>query len=302
MTETETGTGPGRPAPATATGTGRGNGAGADPAGGPDGGADEAAAVARRTRSERHLRILQQVGERGAANVLDLSAWLAVSQATVRRDLRFLSEQGLLRRTHGGGVAVDNGLELPLRRKADSFRAQKRAIAQAAVRLVAEGDAVGLTGGTTTLEIARLLATRGQITVVTNAINIAAELAPQPQIRLIMTGGHARSQTYELVGPGAERALGEHHMDIAFLGVDGIGAARGCTTHDPLEAATNRAFVEGSSRAVVVADHSKVGKATLARICPIEMVTSLITDEDVDPEEAARIGARGVRVTRATET
>ncbi|MEU6285413.1 DeoR/GlpR family DNA-binding transcription regulator [Streptomyces sp. NPDC047028] len=260
---------------------------------------DATAAVRPRTRSERHLRILEAVGERGAANVSDLSAWLHVSPATVRRDLRFLSDQGLLRRTHGGGVAVDTGIELSLRRKADSLRAQKHAIAQHAVRLVPEGAAVGLTGGTTTAEIARLLAARGPVTIVTNAINIAAEMAPQPQVRLFVTGGHARSQSYELVGPGAERALVEHHMDVAFLGVDGVSAAHGCTTHDPLEAATNRAFVEGSSRTVVVADRSKVGRATLARICPINRVTWLITDEGADPEEVVRIGGSGVRVDRA---
>lgn len=249
-----------------------------------------------RTRSERHLRILEHVGERGAAYVLELSEWLKVSQATVRRDLRFLSEQGLVVRTHGGGMAANAAIELPLRRKADRLRTQKQAIAQSAVQLVADGAAVGLTGGTTTLEIARLLATRGPVTIVTNAINIAAELAPHPQVRLIMTGGHARSQTYELVGPGAERALLEHHTDIAFLGVDGVSAAHGCTTHDPLEAATNRAFVDGSSHVVVVADQTKVGRATLARICPIDKVKSLITDEGANPDEVSRILGRGVRV------
>ncbi|WP_432196558.1 DeoR/GlpR family DNA-binding transcription regulator [Streptomyces sp. bgisy027] len=254
------------------------------------------AETVRRTRSERHLRILEHVSERGAAHVLDLSAWLDVSQATVRRDLRFLSEQGLLRRTHGGGVAADAGVELPLLRKADRLRAQKHAIARTAVRLVPEGAAVGLTGGTTTLEIARLLTARVPVTIVTNAINVAAEVASHPQVRLIMTGGHARSQTYELVGPGAERALREHHMDIAFLGVDGVSAAHGCTTHDPLEAATNAAFADRSSQVVVVADHSKVGRATLARICPIATVTSLITDPAADADEVARICAAGVRV------
>ncbi|MER6466573.1 DeoR/GlpR family DNA-binding transcription regulator [Streptomyces sp. NPDC001288] len=253
-----------------------------------------------RTRSERHLLILGRIGERGAANVVDLSKWLGVSHATVRRDLRFLSVQGLLRRTHGGGVAVGSGLELSLRSRADRARPQKRAIAQRAVDFAGEGAVVGLTGGTTTLEIARLLAARGPVTIVTNAIDIAAELAPQPQIRLIMTGGHARSQTFELVGPGAERALRDHHLDIAFLGADGVGAAHGCTTHDPLEAATNRAFVEGSTHAVFVADHSKIGRATLARICPIDTVTCLITDEGADPDEVARIRRRGVRVETAT--
>nr|WP_308309181.1 DeoR/GlpR family DNA-binding transcription regulator [Streptomyces sp. CHD11] len=251
----------------------------------------------RALRTERHLRILEFVSEQGGADVTALAARLEVSGATVRRDLRYLHDQRLLQRTHGGAVTGDAGAELPLRRKAERFHAEKRDIARAALELVPEGAVVGLTGGTTTTEIARLLARRGPVTIVTNAVNIAAEMVPHPQVNVVVTGGQARSRTWELVGPGAEKMLADYHTDITFLGVDGIGVDHGCTTHDPLEAATDRAFLAGTAEAVVVADHSKIGKATFARICPIGAVRRLITDAAQDHGELARLRDRGILVT-----
>ncbi|GGX36773.1 DeoR family transcriptional regulator [Streptomyces malachitofuscus] len=251
----------------------------------------------RALRTERHLRILEYVSEHGAADVAGLAAWLEVSDATVRRDLQYLHEQRLLQRTHGGAVAGDAGVELPLRRREERFHAEKRDIARAALDLVPESAVVGLTGGTTTTEIARLLARRGPVTIVTNAVNIAAEMVPHPQVGVVVTGGQARSSTWELVGPGAEKMLADYHTDITFLGVDGIGVERGCTTHDPLEAATDRAFLAGTSEAVVVADRSKIGRATFARICPVDSVRRLITDAAPDHEELVRLRDRGVLVT-----
>ncbi|MFD7860003.1 DeoR/GlpR family DNA-binding transcription regulator [Streptomyces microflavus] len=189
------------------------------------------------------------------------------------------------------------GVELPLRRRADRFHTEKRAIAAVAVELVAHGAVVGLTGGTTTTEIARLLAQRGPVTIVTNAVNIAAEMVPHPDVSLVVTGGQARSRTSELVGPGAEKMLAEYHTDITFLGVDGISVDHGCTTHDALEAATNRAFLAGTAETVVVADHSKIGRATFARICPIAAVRRLITGTCLEHDELTRIRDRGVIVT-----
>lgn len=270
---------------------------------------DAAERSRRALRTERHLRILEHVSEHGGADVTALAAWLDVSSATVRRDLQYLNDQRMLQRTHGGAVSGDAGVELPLRRRAGRFHAEKRAIAAAAVELVPEDAVVGLTGGTTTTEIARLLAARGPVTIVTNAVNIAAEMVPHPQVRLVMTGGHARSRTFELVGPAAEKMLAEHHTDITFLGVDGISVRRGCTTHDPLEAATDRAFLASTAQAVVVTDHSKVGKATFARICPVSAVRRLITSAAPDADgptadeladELARLRDSGVVVTAAS--
>ncbi len=248
-------------------------------------------------RSDRHVRILDHVAAQGSADVTQLSRLLGVSPATVRRDLRHLSDQRLLERTHGGALPGGLSIELPLQHRADQRSPQKQAIARAAADLVPEGAVVGLTGGSTTTEVARILADRGPVTLVTNAVNIAAALVLRPTVDLIVIGGTARSESYELVGPIAEKTLADHHTDIAFLGVDGISAAHGCTTHDQLEAATDRAFARHSGRTVVVADHSKIGRTTFAKICPAADVHCLITDAAAPAEHLDAIASAGVAVT-----
>jgi len=248
-------------------------------------------------RSERHARILEHVSARGSVDVRELSGLLDVSGATIRRDLQHLSGQNLLRRTRGGAEVGAVGLEVPLQHRAERLRPEKQAIARAAAALVPDGAVVGMNGGSTVTEIARLLAARGPFTVVTNAVNIAAELILHRHITLVVVGGNARTTSYELVGPIAERTLAGVHTDIAFLGVDGIGAAHGCTTHDQLEAATDRAFADASDRTVVVADRTKVGRATFAKICPLAAVAHLVTDSAADRGELGRIRQAGTRVT-----
>jgi DeoR family transcriptional regulator, aga operon transcriptional repressor len=248
-------------------------------------------------RTERHVRILEHVSARGSIDVNELSRLLDVSGATVRRDLQHLSEMNLLRRTHGGAVVGNLSLEVPLQNRVERLKPEKRAIAKAAADLVPAGAVVGLTGGTTTTEVARLLVERGPVTIVTNAVNIAAEVVLHKQVTLVVIGGNARSESYELVGPIAEKTLADYHTDMTFLGVDGISAEHGCTTHDQLEAATDRAFARSSGEIVVVADHSKIGKVTFAKICPLRDVTHLITDSAAPGNHLAAIADAGVTVT-----
>ncbi|MFD3913051.1 DeoR/GlpR family DNA-binding transcription regulator [Streptomyces sp. NPDC058603] len=248
-------------------------------------------------KAERHARILEHVSARGGSDVNELSRLLNVSAATVRRDLQHLSRLNLLRRTHGGAVVGGVAAELPVQHRTERRRAEKQAIARAAAELVPAGAVVGLTGGTTVIEIARVLAARGPVTIVTNAVNIAAELVPHRDVTLVVVGGYARTASYELVGPIAEKTLADHHTDMTFLGVDGISADHGCTTHDQLEAATDRAFADNSGRTVVVADHSKIGKVTFAKICPLTDVDHLVTDKAAPADPLARIADAGVAVT-----
>ncbi|WP_371789765.1 DeoR/GlpR family DNA-binding transcription regulator [Streptomyces sp. NBC_01471] len=248
-------------------------------------------------RTERHARILEHVSVKGSVDVGELTGLLGVSGATVRRDLQHLSALNLLRRTHGGAAVGSIGLEVPVQYRAERGRPEKRAIAMAAAELVPRGAVVGMTGGTTATEIARLLAERGPVTIVTNAVNIAAELVLHQHVTLVVIGGNARTESYELVGPIAEKTLADYHMDMTFLGVDGISAAQGCTTYDQLEAATDRAFATNSGRTVVVADHSKIGRTTFAKICPLSAVHHLVTDREAPESECARISEAGVSVT-----
>jgi DeoR family transcriptional regulator of aga operon len=132
---------------------------------------------------------------------------------------------------------------------------------------------------------------------VTNALNIASELAVRPNLKLVVTGGVARSKSYELVGPLAEQVLADLNLDIVFIGVDGIDPTAGLTTHHEIEAHTNRALIERAQRVVVVADSSKIGRVAFARICELEGVHEMITDAGADPGIVERISEAGVEVT-----
>lgn len=247
-------------------------------------------------RAERLRGILDRLSENGTVGVEELVKSLGVSPATVRRDLETLHEQHLLERTHGGAVAINGLYELPLRYRGSLNHEEKVRIARAAAAHVRDGATIALTGGTTTTEVGRMLAHRDDLTVVTNAINIASELAVRRNIRLIVSGGVARAASYELVGPLADDTLAQLHVEIAFVGVDGISASTGLTTHREIEARTNRITVERASRAIVVADRSKVGTTALARICDLGQVDALITTTGADPDEVRAIAAAGVAV------
>jgi DeoR family transcriptional regulator of aga operon len=248
-------------------------------------------------QTERLSAVLEALAADGAVEVAALVERLGVSAATIRRDLQLLEEQRMLTRTHGGAVAHDVLYELPLRYKAARHQEEKKRIAAAAAALVADGTVVGLTGGTTTTEVARSLRDRRGITVVTNALNIAAELAVRPNLKLLVTGGVARPESYELVGPLADRTLDEVNIDVVFVGVDGASGA-GMTTYHEVEAHTNRRMIERARRVVVVCDASKVGRSALAVICPARDVDELITDPTADEAALAELQAAGVSVLR----
>ena len=248
-------------------------------------------------QSDRFNHIITQLSTQGSVGVGDLVDAMGVSAATIRRDLALLEGQRLLARTHGGAVAHGVLYELPLRYRSADRREQKSRIARAAAARVADGAAIGMTGGTTTTEVARALISLQQLTIVTNALNIASELAVRPNLRLVVTGGVARSASYELVGPLAEASLNELNLDMAILGVDGISAEAGLTTHHEVEAHTNLALMDRARRVIVVTDGSKIGQAAFARICGIERVHDLITDTGAPAEALAEIAAAGVAIT-----
>lgn len=247
-------------------------------------------------RAERLDRILARLASDGSVSVRELTESLGASSATIRRDLSLLEEQKLLSRSHGG--AVGNGVlyELPVRYRGGQRAEDKGRIAAAATGRIAEAQTVGLTGGTTTTEVARRLRGR-DLTVVTNAVNIASELVVSETIRLVVTGGVARPQSYELIGPFAERTLEGLNVDVMFLGVDGVNAA-GVTTHDEIEAQTNRKMAERAARVIVVCDSSKLGRSALSSICPLAEIDELITDVGASAEELEPLRAAGVEVVR----
>jgi DeoR family transcriptional regulator of aga operon len=241
--------------------------------------------------------ILQELNASGSVGVTELAGRLDVSEASVRRDLHLLEKQNLLTRTHGGAVASGVLYELPMRYRGGQHHEAKRAIAAAAAELVTpEISSVGLNGGTTTTEVARALAARPGLRVVTNALNIASELAVRSNIELVVCGGSARPESYELVGPLAELTLANLNLDLAIIGVDGISATAGLTTHHEVEAHTNRALVRTAARVAVVADSSKLGRRGFAKIGDLELVSDLITDSLAPEREVEALRRVGLRV------
>ncbi len=229
-------------------------------------------------QADRLSTVLERISGSGSVGVGELAEELGVSPATIRRDLRLLEEQHLLARTHGGAVGQGVLYELPLRYRSARYGEEKRRIAREAATRITEGMAVGLTGGTTTTEIARALVSVPRLTVVTNSLSIASELAVRPNLKLVVTGGVARAESYELVGPLAEASLAGLNLDHVMIGVDGISARAGLTTHHEVEAHANLALIDRSSAVTVVCDSSKLGEVAFARICDLTRVYEVITD------------------------
>lgn len=222
-----------------------------------------------------------------------------VSLATVRRDLAALERRGLVERTWGGACVRTTVKYLGgFAETAEQAASAKRAIAAAAAATVEPGVVVGLSGGTTCTELARWL--RGKdVTVVTNAVNVAIELYNHGKTRVIVTGGSMNAYSYELVGEMATTTLHEHRLDVCFVGCSGITSDFGYSMRDLPEATVARAFKAVSERIVVVADHGKVGRRTLARFARLSDVPNLIIDRGLTPDALEMLVREGVHVTLA---
>ncbi len=248
-------------------------------------------------RTDRMSRLLDAVNTRGEVHLAALVRDLGVSPATVRRDLTALEDRGLIVRTHGGARALDYMNEVSVLLRDAQFHDEKMRIAQHAARLIPDGRySVAIGGGTTAAAVARALAQRPGLAIVTNSLTTATELATHGTVTVIMTGGAVRSSSLEAVGAISEATFNNINFGTAFLGTDGISARGGATTYDETEARTNHAMVARAERVVVVADGSKVGRATLAKVADLDEVDVLVTDESADPAEIAAIRAAGVDI------
>ncbi|TYB58086.1 DeoR/GlpR transcriptional regulator [Nonomuraea sp. PA05] len=255
------------------------------------------------SRYDRWNAILELLAQEGRLSVEEASQALDVSTATIRRDFDQLAQQQMLMRTRGGAVAQSVSYDLPLRYKTARHADEKHRIAMAAAELVTPGAVIGLNGGTTTSELARTLATQATLesgfTIVTNALNIAAELTVRQHVKIVVTGGVARQQSYELIGPLAGGVLEQVTLDVAFLGVDGLDVELGASAHHEGEASVNHLLMSRAAQVVVVADSSKIGKRAFSRICPIGQIDTLVTDAQLSDTLAGQLTDAGVKVVRA---
>lgn len=249
---------------------------------------------------ERQARILKELQLHEAVRVADIAALLNVSEMTIRRDIESLDQNGLARKIHGGAMRLArlSSLEPGFLLNVDKELVAKLAIASEALKLVQPGMTLALTGGTTTYQLAVALAAEldrpRNLTVVTNSLK-AAELLYHQQgssdLKVIVTGGE-RTPSEALVGPVACLALRNLNTDICFMGVHGLDVDRGLTSPNWLEADTNAAFIDATTRVVLLADASKFQVRSLAAIAPISAVDTIITDDGIRPATADLFASR----------
>lgn len=249
---------------------------------------------------ERHAEILARARRDGRVEVTTLARELDVATETIRRDLTNLERRGLVRRVHGAAIPVERPiLEPSVAVREDTQVLAKEAIAHAALADLEGVRTVLLDGGTTTARLASLLPTDRELTIITNAFPIASRVAHLPNVSLHLIGGMVRGRTLASVGPWATAALSSLHADVVFLGTNGITVENGLTTPDVAEAEMKSALIRAARRAVVLADHTKVGRDELVTWASLDLVDTLITDQDVDASLALEIEEAGVQVVRA---
>jgi DeoR/GlpR family transcriptional regulator of sugar metabolism len=252
---------------------------------------------------DRRERISQLVEVNGRASVSELSRRLAVSEATVRKDLAALESEGRLLRTHGGattarsqGAGGRSRDELAFEVRERLRVAEKAAIGEAAADLVKDGDSVALDASTTALHVARNLTTRRELTVLTNGIRIAAELAGLPGITVLMPGGMLRWEAFSLVGEWGDAILDRVHIQTAFVGTVGFTLDHGLTDVNSGEAEFKRLLVEAARAVVAVFDHTKWDRVAFTTFCPPDRLDMVITDSAAPPAMVEAARARGVQV------
>jgi len=248
-------------------------------------------------REERKRNILEFIRENERATVAELSELFGVSESTIRRDLEELDEQGVIQRAHGGAVAVERATpEPPIIQRMTENEEEKKRIGREAAKLVRDGETVFLGSGTTTLEVARNLVDRNNLTVITNALNIANLFAGKSNITVIVVGGLLRHSELSLIGHITEQVLKELHADKVIMGMRAISVQDGLTNDYLPETMTDRAIINLSPEVILVADHTKFGKVSTALVAPITNVNKIVTDTGVPREMVEEIEALGIKV------
>ena len=248
--------------------------------------------------TERHQLILKKLQENGHVNVQELSAQMKVSEVTIRKDLKLLEDKNLLYRTHGGGSKANPYTnDKPVSEKEALNADEKRNIAKVAAKMVGDNDSIIIASGTTMLALARSLNPEKHLTVITSALNVALELSSHPHIDVLQLGGQIRQNSSSVMGPYAEQILADVSCSILFLGVDGIDLEMGLTTTSLMEARLNQRMIGAAQTTVVLADSSKFGRRGLGKICTVDQIEHIITDDGISASVVKILEDKGVKVT-----
>ena len=241
--------------------------------------------------AERQKKMMEYIEAHTSAQIHELAERFHVSEATVRRDLDELDQQGVLRRTHGGAIKMDRSTayEHMYSEKIGLMTDEKHRIAERAAQMVHPGDTVLVDSGTTTFFIAQALSRHENLTLITNDLYVAYQTPIHPSSTLIVTGGMRRQGRQELVGTMPENFIRDTHVDAAFIGVDGLDVISGATNANFAEVGVKQLMLKAATRSVIVADHSKFGRVALARICDLNEPSLILTDTGIDKELLGRM-------------
>lgn len=247
----------------------------------------------------RRSSILQILRENSNVSVAELSKRFGVSEVTIRKDLNLLKERNLLVRTRGGAITSDQGAvenEVSLRFKTLAHYREKRAIGRAAAELIEDGDTIIIDSGTTALQVACNLHKFKNLTVLTNALNVAQEVLSYKRFNVILLGGYIRNSSESVVGALAELNLKMFYCDKLFLGVDSFNLENGISTPSIEEANINQIMIQRSRKVFAVFDSSKVNKRALAYITGLDQIDAVVTDDGMDKTMRKQLKAMDIKV------
>jgi DeoR/GlpR family transcriptional regulator of sugar metabolism len=250
---------------------------------------------------ERKNRILDYITENGNITIQEISEMFEISDMTARRDLADLDRRGLVRRIHGGAVAnLGRSYEPPFQARSTKNEVKKKAIGKKAAELIYDGDSIALDVGTTTLEVARQLGSKRNLSIVTNSLQIAnllvGTLSLEINARLIITGGIVRPRELSMIGNIPEEVYSKFHTDKAFIGIGGISLENGLTEYNIEDSQIKKILLKNSQEKIVVADSSKLGLTTFNSVGPLEAVDTVITDEEAPQNQVQAIRDLGIKV------
>jgi len=246
---------------------------------------------------DRRNKILDILTQQGKVRVTELSKLFGISEVTIRNDLSELENAGLLERVHGGAVSTYRAYyNMSLHERMKTNEEEKREIAREVAALVSDGDALMSNSGTTTLFVIQELKNIKNLTIVTNSIAISQEIGHYKNINVILLGGNLNPQYQFTYGDDAISQLKRYKADKLILSVDGISAEEGITTYFHLEAEVNRQMIARANKTLIVADYTKVGRASFSHINSIDCVDYLVTNRKANQDEIEALRERGIEV------
>lgn len=248
---------------------------------------------------ERRMKIMQMLLENERIFIPDLSSEFGVSEVTIRNDLKQLENKNLLIRAHGGAMSIPNvvSFEQHLSEKNKLNFSEKSLIGKAAAKLIGDSNTIFIDSGTTTMEIVKNLSPElNNVTIITNALNIANQVISFPNINLIIPGGVLRKNSLSLIGILAERNLMNFFVDKAFIGVDGFDTMYGISTPILEEAYLDQLIIERAHEVIVVADSTKFLRKSLALICKLDKIGIVITDSGISEKDKMRLEEAKIKV------